>query len=1350
MIQHQLTQQLDRVAQRSRRYRLLVRLSICWLVAAVVGGGLLLVEVQTGAVVPWAFSILVAIAGVAAFAAVVANHKRPSDRQQAAHAVERAYPDLQQRLLAAVEQQPNLQTGRLNFLQQEVVGEAVAHGFTHDWSESVPARRLRRVRLLHAMCAGLLLAVAVGLWAFEPNASDRIPAVAAASGPRSTPAEYGLKVEPGDASIERGTSLLVLARFAGALPSEVRLIAEGIVDETASEAKPRPESRRVELSKSLDDPLFGGRLSEIRSDLMYHVEFDGHTSGSYRVSVFDYPALETADARIRFPEYTGMEEALIEDARQVSMVEGSTVTLDCRMNKPLAEARLVDGDGTAIPLQAVAGAENVYRAVLEPATTTRYRLELVDREGRSNKDQPEFTITVLPNRRPELKVAFPARDVRVSPLEELQVEAKAWDDFGLTQFGVVYHLAGKEPQTVVLGEAAPGKQNQPIEHVVSFEQLQAQPDQLLSYYFFADDVGPNGQSRRTFSDMYFAEVRPFEEIFREGQQQSQQSQSQQQQQQGEGGGQAQQAEKLAELQKQIINATWKLIRRETAPKPTEQFAPDATLLQESQDDALAQARELAEKLTDPQSVAFIEDVLRHMTDAGGYLGEAANRRDVEPLNPALASAQSAYQALLRLRAREHEVVRSQDSGGGGGGGGGGRNQQQLQQLSLSNQEDRYQTQREAANREQNASANREQLQVLNRLRELARRQSDVNERLKELENSLREAQTEEEQEEIRRQLKRLREEQQELLRDVDQLRNRMDQPENQSQMAESRRQLDQTRERVQQASEALQEGRTSQALSAGTRAERELQQLRDDFRNKTAGQFDDAMQDLREQARELAQQQEELGERLQALDGEQRRTLRTSRERDEIEGGLRRQKDQLEEILEQTRQVIQQAETAEPLLSKQLYETVRKTRERQPDDALDITSQLLRRGLLPEAQETEKRARQGIDELRRGVEQAAEGVLGNEVDALKRAGRELRELTEALENELAQADPEGAANAGRRSASRTGERAGESRDGEREASDPASRGERAAEDDGDPQRGSGRSSRGERNDEEADADAESGRSRRDSQNESQWPGGRRGSSEEDSERSDAQRGQSGRGGQDSDSEESPTGRQPAEGEPSGQGSSQRGSSPGGRGENRQGAEDQTPQERSQDGGSSGGQEGEPSEGQQPSGQQSPDGQSSGQQSGGGLRGGSRQRDGNRGGEEGALSSFLTQAGADRTGGGGNNRGPLTGEDFQNWSDRLRDVEEMVEDPRLRADVADIRDRARSMRAEFIRHSKEPQWDLVRATLYEPLVELQTRLAEEIARKESHDALVPLDRDPIPDRYQELVRRYYERLGGVSP
>jgi len=46
----------------------------------------------------------------------------------------------------------------------------------------------------------------------------------------------------------------------------------------------------------------------------------------------------------------------------------------------------------------------------------------------------------------------------------------------------------------------------------------------------------------------------------------------------------------------------------------------------------------------------------------------------------------------------------------------------------------------------------------------------------------------------------------------------------------------------------------------------------------------------------------------------------------------------------------------------------------------------------------------------------------------------------------------------------------------------------------------------------------------------------------------------------------------------------------------------------------------------------------------------------------------------------------------------------------------------------------------------PLVQVQERIGEELSRRESNDSLVPIDRDPVPNRYSDLVRRYYEELG----
>ena len=38
------------------------------------------------------------------------------------------------------------------------------------------------------------------------------------------------------------------------------------------------------------------------------------------------------------------------------------------------------------------------------------------------------------------------------------------------------------------------------------------------------------------------------------------------------------------------------------------------------------------------------------------------------------------------------------------------------------------------------------------------------------------------------------------------------------------------------------------------------------------------------------------------------------------------------------------------------------------------------------------------------------------------------------------------------------------------------------------------------------------------------------------------------------------------------------------------------------------------------------------------------------------------------------------------------------------------------------------------------------VADAQPRRGSREALVPIDRDPVPNRYSDLVRRYYEELG----
>jgi len=96
------------------------------------------------------------------------------------------------------------------------------------------------------------------------------------------------------------------------------------------------------------------------------------------------------------------------------------------------------------------------------------------------------------------------------------------------------------------------------------------------------------------------------------------------------------------------------------------------------------------------------------------------------------------------------------------------------------------------------------------------------------------------------------------------------------------------------------------------------------------------------------------------------------------------------------------------------------------------------------------------------------------------------------------------------------------------------------------------------------------------------------------------------------------------------------------------------------------------------------------------------------------------------------------------------VEQILSEQDLRNEAARVRDRARAVRAEFARHGKEPQWDLVEDQIVRPLTELRKRVVERLAQLRSDEAMVQIDRDPVPNRFAEAVRRYFENLGGGSP
>src|SRR6185295_13899930 len=131
----------------------------------------------------------------------------------------------------------------------------------------------------------------------------------------------------------------------------------------------------------------------------------------------------------------------------------------------------------------------------------------------------------------------------------------ASDDFGISAFDLLYSVRGGKEKVVplTLPQHATSVTSR---HTLYLEDLDVAPGDFVSYYVRARDLARGKASSEARSDIFFLDVKPFEEEFTLAQSQAQMG----------GGRPNQQIDDLVAAQKQVIVATWKLDRRSKTAK----------------------------------------------------------------------------------------------------------------------------------------------------------------------------------------------------------------------------------------------------------------------------------------------------------------------------------------------------------------------------------------------------------------------------------------------------------------------------------------------------------------------------------------------------------------------------------------------------------------------------------------------------------------------------------------------------------------------------------------------------------------------------------------------------------------
>ncbi|MFC5454847.1 hypothetical protein [Prosthecobacter fluviatilis] len=1335
-----------------RRARLMRHLAVVLVAGIVVRGALLLATLNgfeiSKRVDRWSMLGLVVL-GLVAW--IKGRRNVWSDRE-IARLIEKRHASLDALLLTAIEHEPGADEPA-GFLHERLIDRALAHAATQPWQVTVAQKPYMRALVGACLAVVVFLVTEIALRVQEHR--SQMVAVQKKTEEPTKPTEFKAMLTPGDTELERGMQLIVEARFNGPVPADATLVV--------SEADGQ-ERERLPMRLTVDEQVYGGMIHKVARDMKYHVEFSGQKSEVHTISVFDYPALVSSDVTVTPPEYTKLPVKETKNTKKVTALEGAKIVWRIKVNKPLigsgeaggagrkdvspfaphlTAAELFGEDKTVIPLTASAGDATVLEGVMMAEKTLKYRLHLVDEAERGNKNPPWFSVTVQSNQLAKIEVVFPKRDLQVSSLQELPVEAKVSDDLGVVKSGAVFSINGSSKEIVFKHAVTEPLKKQDVRAELVLEKEHAEPRQLVSYYLWAEDTGPKGEVRRNMSDMFFADVRHFEDIFREMEAPP-----------SEPGQLKAQSDELVDLVKQLVNATWKIIRDTNAGRVIEAAVPDINVVHQSTGIALEKVKEGMEKAEDSQVKQYLTEAWKSLKDAEGPLQQAAEEKKRSPLNQALTFEQTALEWLHRAQSREHQVVRQDKPQKGAGQQ---ANKNQIMDLELKQKEQRYEEEKQAT--EEQTAEQQENLQVLNRLKELARRQEAIAEKIKELQNQMANAKTEEEKQELENQLKRLQTEQEQLLSDIDDLKERMEKPENAQNMAEAKEKLDQAREKAMEAAEQLKNEKLTDAANSTTRAQRELEKMGEDFRQKTSKKFAEEMKQIRQQARDAAENQKKISEALEnqkEAGSDIERNMQNAAQSRQVAG----QQEQVQKLLNSMKQLSEQAEQSEPLLHRNLYDAVRKAQTSALEENLQEAQNQLRYGTQAEAKDAERKAANAVEELKKGVEKAAESVLGNESEALRVAKNELDKLIkEAQEQEAAGSEGEkgdkGAKTANAADPQGQGEKtdpkAAEGQKGqgqEGQGQQTAEKGMKAGEGQKPREGQQGKDGQGKDGEGQPQMTIQQGKQPGMGQEGQEGPGAGKDAQTAESGQKPGQGGKPGEKGQEGQqpgAEGQGQGQQQASaqqpnGEQPGQGAGKEGMQPGQEGQG-QGLGEQSGQTADRSG--------KPGEGQPQPGEGARSGRGQAQQAANSDMGigttGDRDSDNDRRRPQiagGAVPEALFfEDGKEQP-----DTGVFTGNGYEQWSDRLRTVEELLENSELRNEAAKVQDRARALRIELKRSNEAPQVSHLNTRITQPLMELRDRVVEELSKKDAVKNLAPVDRDPVPAEFRDLVKRYYQELG----
>lgn len=904
--------------------------------------------------------------------------RRVSDEQVALY-LEEHEPRLEAAIISAVEHAKAEGTGSTLISDDSrspaLVARLVESAIEKCTTTRAPLQVERKMLARYGAGAAAVVALALVTFGVGPNyLRQAISALLSITGDVQAAAPYRITVTPGDATIPKGADQGIVAKLSGFTTPDATLYVRTTAD-GAFEKMPLIPG---------EHGSFDAMLFDVAAQTEYYVEAEGVQSRHFTLNVVDLPYVQTLKLEYRFPAYTGMEPEVVENGGDIAVIGGTQVLAQITPTMKTPGGRIIVNDKQQVPLKVAA--DGTLSAAFVAAADGFYRVELDAPTGERVAASPQFTIDILSDQAPRVSFSKPGRDTTATSIEEVYVEAHAEDDFGVRDLELVYAVNGGDEKTVKLFSGDRRLADVSAGHTFYLEELGVKAGDSVSYYARAADNNGEAGNRQT-SDIYFMRIRPFKKDFRAAQSMAGGGG-------GGGGGGMNEVNALSEQQRQIISATFN-IQRDRKDLPADKLKERTVVVGLSQSRLREQVEGLVTRMTsrflqpDPsfkKIAALLPQAIAEMKLAEAQLAQVKPEGALPPENKALQYLQTAEE--------EYETQVSSGRGGGGGGGGGGsqvaRELAEIFEMDL----DKLANQYETADRAMQQSADQQVDELMEKLKELARRQEQEAEqqRRRALQNmaggasggGAQQRQLAEQAEEMARRLEKLSRERPELADSARQMRD----------VADSMR-------KAAAAGGGQGGAQASQALDRLKEAQRRLQRNQAD---RTKRDIEDAQR----QAEEIARDQKAIISDVSGLPSKQGDARRQSA--NELNARKSALENKIGDLEKQLDRGAAEADREEKDAARKMAEAAGAIRDTRLRDKLRYSRQMLGRTNRETMDVVERDIADSIENVRRRLDQAAQalgtGSQGkpeekeNTVDRAQRMARGMESLEQRMRERL--------------------------------------------------------------------------------------------------------------------------------------------------------------------------------------------------------------------------------------------------------------------------------------------------------------------------------------------------------------